>query len=77
MNPFANIIGNVVTKLSNTFINADKLIEGKTGKGLIDRMSEASEKEEALKNKNMLLWVAKKIAIGTFKGLIGVSYHKD
>lgn len=52
-------------------------LEAKTGKGLYNRMAEAEAQDNKLKEKNTLLWAAKKIGIGTLKGLFGTPFSKD
>jgi hypothetical protein len=55
----------------------NKYIEDKTGKSLYDRMNEAEEKDNKLKEEKPILWAAKKIGQGALKGLLGVPFSKD
>ena len=47
------------------------------GKTIGDFLVEQSDKEEKLKEEHPLLWAAKKIGLGTLKGLLGVTSTKD
>lgn len=55
---------------------ANELVKKKTGKSLYDRMAEIEAKDNKLKEDKPLLWTAKKIGIGTLKGILG-SISKD
>lgn len=77
MNFFAELLAKAVAKSTYVFFDADEWVKDKTGKGIVDRMTESREKDEALKENNPALWAAKKLAKGTAKGLIGISLHDD
>lgn len=66
-----------VAKSTNLFFDASDWVEKKTGKSLVDRMTEAREKDEALKDKKPILWAAKKLAEGTIKGITGASLKNE
>ncbi len=66
-----------VAKSANLFLDASDWVEKKTGKSIVDRMTEAREKDEALKEEKPVLWAAKKLAEGTIKGVTGSTLHKD
>lgn len=67
----------VVIPLSNAFLDASDYVEQKTGKSLVDRMTESRERDETLKEDHTALWVAKKLAQGTAKGIIGSYSNED
>lgn len=66
-----------VAKFANLFLDASDWVEEKTGKSIVDRMTEYREKDEKLKEENPALWAAKKLGEGTIKGITGSYLHKD
>ena len=66
-----------VAKSANLFLDASDWVEKRTGKSIVDRMTESREKEENLKEENPALWAAKKLGEGTIKGITGSYFHKD
>lgn len=66
-----------VAKSSNLFLEVSDWVEEKTGKSVIDRMTEAREKDESLKEEKPALWAAKKLAEGTIKGITGANLRND
>lgn len=54
-------------------VKADKYVEKRTGKGIIKRQEELENADKKLREENPTLWIAKKVSVGTIKGLIGAS----
>lgn len=61
---------NIIRPICKSRINEE-------GKTIGDFLVEQSDKEEKLKEEHPLLWAAKKIGLGTLKGLLGVTSTKD
>lgn len=67
----------VIIPLANTFIDASQYVGEKTGKSIVDRMTESREKDEKLREEKPGLWAAKKVAKGAIGGITGATLHDD
>lgn len=70
-------IGIAVAKSSNYFFKVSDWVKEKTGKSIVDKMTEAREKDERLKEENPALWATKKLAKGAIKGITGSTLSHD
>lgn len=61
----------VVIGWSNLYFKMDKMLQEKTGKGLVDRQTEWRDKEEKEKDESPIKWASKKLLKGTVQGIIG------
>lgn len=68
-----NFLERMIGSGLKSFLKFNEYVGEKTGKSLFDRMEEARENDEEMKENHPVKWTAKKILQGTIKGLIGGS----